>query len=287
MGKKLIKIEINGYGFKTDSKDLNELKSEISGELKSEISLFIQKHNLLEADIYILNGFAIKGNQPLKDNDKINIIKRGVMPSNEILKSMIEARNSPELNNALSNACVGIAGLGGLGSNIALSLARVGVSKLVLIDFDIVEPSNLNRQQYYVSHIGMNKTHALKDLISKINPFVEVITHEIYLDKTNVADIFSECSIVCEAFDNTLSKSMIINEAGNSLKDKKIICGSGMAGMHSSNLIKTVKFANNLYICGDFTNEAKIGQGLMAPRVAICANHEANLALRLLMNLGV
>ena len=207
------------------------------------------------------------------------------MPEREILRAMIASRNSPELNLALSKAVIGVAGLGGLGSNIALSLARVGVKKLVLADFDVVEPSNLNRQQYFVRHIGSKKTQALKELINDVNPFVEVETHDIFLDEKNVASVFGECEILCEAFDNVAGKAMILNEAGASLKEKKIIGASGMAGHFSSNLIKTIKFAKNVYLCGDLTNEAKIGQGLMAPRVAICANHEANLAIRLLMGL--
>ena len=237
----------------------------------------------------VLNGtkfkVSVKSLSELKDGSNVVFIRRGAMPEREILRSMIASRNSPELNLALSKAVIGVAGLGGLGSNIALSLARVGVKKLVLADFDVVEPSNLNRQQYFVRHIGSKKTQALKELINDVNPFVEVETHDIFLDEKNVASVFGECEILCEAFDNVAGKAMILNEAGASLKDKKIISASGMAGYFSSNLIKTIKFAKNVYLCGDLTNEAKIGQGLMAPRVAICANHEANLAIRLLMGL--
>lgn len=279
-------ITINGVNFSTNATNTDELRREFLDK-NSHFYEFLDKNELINADIFILNGFAIKENFALNENDKITLIRRGVMPSLEILKPMIEARNTPELNNALKNACVGVAGLGGLGSNIAISLARVGVARLVLADFDIVEPSNLNRQQYYVRHIGMQKTEALKSLIADINPFVEVITHEIYLDAKNIAEIFAPCSIICEAFDNVPSKKMILGEAGASLADKSVICASGMAGFYSSNLIKTIKFAKNLYLCGDFSNEAKIGQGLMAPRVAVCANHQANLVLRLLMGEGV
>ena len=95
------------------------------------------------------------------------------------------------LDGFATNGCVGVAGLGGLGSNIALSLARTGVAKLVLADFDVVEPSNLNRQQYFVRHIGMKKTDALKELIADVNPFVEVVTHDVTLTAANVAEIFA------------------------------------------------------------------------------------------------
>ncbi|WP_103607821.1 sulfur carrier protein ThiS adenylyltransferase ThiF [Campylobacter concisus] len=281
----MIEIVLNGAKFKVPVKSLSELKELALGDKESEIYKFLEKFNATEPDIFIVDGFAIKEDSELKDDSNVVFIRRGVMPEREVLRAMIASRNSPELNLALSKAVIGVAGLGGLGSNIALSLARVGVKKLVLADFDVVEPSNLNRQQYFVRHIGLKKTQALKELINDVNPFVEVETHDIFLDEKNVASVFGECEILCEAFDNVAGKAMILNEAGTSLKDKKIIGASGMAGYFSSNLIKTIKFAKNVYLCGDLTNEAKIGQGLMAPRVAVCANHEANLAIRLLMGL--
>ena len=281
----MIEIILNGAKFNVPAKSLSELKELALSDKNSEIYKFLEKFNANEPDIFIVDGFAIKDDINLNDGSNVVFIRRGVMPEREVLRSMIASRNSPELNLALSKAVIGVAGLGGLGSNIALSLARVGVKKLVLADFDVVEPSNLNRQQYFVRHIGMKKTQALKELINDVNPFVEVETHDIFLDEKNVASVFGECEILCEAFDNVAGKAMILNEAGASLKEKKIIGASGMAGYFSSNLIKTIKFAKNVYLCGDLTNEAKIGQGLMAPRVAICANHEANLAIRLLMGL--
>ena len=281
----MIEIVLNGAKFNVPVKSLSELKELALGDKESEIYKFLEKFSATKPDIFIVDGFAIKEDSELKDGSNVVFIRRGVMPEREVLRSMIASRNSPELNLALSKAVIGVAGLGGLGSNIALSLARVGVKKLVLADFDVVEPSNLNRQQYFVRHIGMQKTQALKELINDVNPFVEVETHDIFLDEKNVASVFGECEILCEAFDNVAGKAMILNEAGASLKDKKIIGASGMAGYFSSNLIKTIKFAKNVYLCGDLTNEAKVGQGLMAPRVAVCANHEANLAIRLLMGL--
>ena len=278
-------ITLNGEKFHVAANTMEELKNEALGDKNGEMYKFLAKFNASEPDIFILDGFATKENLEIKDGANVVFIRRGVMPRREVLKAMIASRNSPELNAALASGCVGVAGLGGLGSNIALSLARTGVAKLVLADFDVVEPSNLNRQQYFVRHIGLKKTQALKELINDVNPFVEVETHDIFLDEKNVASVFGECEILCEAFDNVAGKAMILNEAGASLKEKKIIGASGMAGYFSSNLIKTIKFAKNVYLCGDLTNEAKIGQGLMAPRVAVCANHEANLAIRLLMGL--
>ena len=278
-------ITLNGAKFKVAANTMEELKKEALGDKNGEMYKFLAKFNASEPDIFILDGFATKENLEIKEGVNVVFIRRGVMPGREVLKAMIASRNSPELNAALASGCVGVAGLGGLGSNIALSLARTGVAKLVLADFDVVEPSNLNRQQYFVRHIGMKKTDALKELIAEVNPFVDVVTHDVTLTAANVAEIFAPCGVICEAFDNVAGKAMMVNEAGASLRDKKIVGASGMAGYFSSNLIKTVKFARNVYLCGDLQNAAGVGQGLMAARVAICANHEANLAIRLLMGL--
>ncbi|MGP1485284.1 MAG: sulfur carrier protein ThiS adenylyltransferase ThiF [Campylobacter sp.] len=283
----MIKIIINGTEFDVLATNLDELKDEIFKNKSSKIYKFLANFNIFEPDIVIVDGFAASENLTLKNGSNIVFIRRGAMPEREILKAMIASRNSPEMNEILQNACIGVAGLGGLGSNIVLSLARLGVAKLVIADFDVVEPSNLNRQQYLISHIGMKKSHALKSLVAQINPFVEIVDYDVFLDASNVAEIFKDCQIICEAFDSVASKVMIVNEAGASLKDKRIISASGMAGFYSSNSIKTIKFARNVYLCGDLQNSAKVGQGLMAPRVAICANHQANLAVRLLAGFDI
>ncbi len=72
------------------------------------------------------------------------------------------ARHTPNLHNKLKSGKVAVLGLGGLGSNIAISLSRVGVGEIILVDYDVVEPSNLNRQQYFVKHIGMKKNRGTK-----------------------------------------------------------------------------------------------------------------------------
>lgn len=286
-----MEILINSLQKNIKSKNLDDLQNEI---LENFDYFEFEKFGFCYDDfdknwndlVKILDGFAVKNAEFSQKNQNLIFIKKGVMPPKKILKSMIESRNSPLLNNVLKNAIIGVAGLGGLGSNIAIFLARVGVKKLILADFDIVEPSNLNRQNFFVNQIGLYKTKAIKNLISQINPFVEVETFEIYLNEKNVGEIFKDCKIICEAFDNPQSKAMIANFAPN-FGDKKLILASGMAGIYDSNLIKTQKFAKNVYICGDLKNGAKIGDGLMAPRVAICAGHQANLALRLLMDLEI
>ncbi|MCL2607968.1 MAG: sulfur carrier protein ThiS adenylyltransferase ThiF [Methanomassiliicoccaceae archaeon] len=177
---------------------------------------------------------------------------------------------------------VAVAGLGGLGSNIAVMLARSGVGKLLLTDFDRVEESNLNRQYYDRSHLGMLKTDALKTQINKINPSVDVETCAAKVTEENVREIFKNYSIVCEAFDDPKYKAILVNALLDG--QRKIIAASGMAGFGSANKIKTKHTFKDMYICGD-SEPAAPGGSFMAPRVAVCAGHQANMVLRLLLNI--
>ena len=193
-------------------------------------------------------------------------------------------RNLPGLQDKLKQGRVAIAGLGGLGSNIAVMLARIGVGKLFLVDFDSVEASNLNRQHYNVSHIGNFKTAALASQIEQINPFVEVEVCTMKITEDNVRELFDDYSIICEAFDNPNNKAMLVNamlEIGN----KRIVAASGMMGFDSANNITTKQKMKNLYICGDNIPSEQDGIGFMAPRVSVCAGHQANVVLRLLLDL--
>ena len=192
------------------------------------------------------------------------------------------ARNIPEITEKIKKQKVAIAGLGGLGSNIAVMLARIGIGKLFLVDFDTVEASNLNRQHYNVTHIGLPKTEALQNQLALINPFVEIETKNIKITEENAGEIFAGYHIVCEAFDNPKYKAILVNallEKG----DIKIVAASGMAGFDSANNIKTVRHFQNLYICGDAVPANEGGIGLMAPRVCLCAAHQATMVLRLML----
>jgi sulfur carrier protein ThiS adenylyltransferase len=236
-------------------------------------------------DIVILNGFQIDQDSPISENDVLTIIRKGVMPKQEELESMMMARHTPNVHKKVKEGKVVIAGLGGLGSNIAVMLARIGVGQLLLVDFDIVEPSNLNRQSYYISHLGLPKTMALKKQIEEINPFIKVDTRTVKITEKNVKDLFDGYDIICEAFDKPDQKSMLINAVLEQLPVIKIVSGSGMAGFDSSNLIKTTRPMKRLYLCGDLENAARVGKGLMAPRVNVCAGHQANMILRLLLGI--
>lgn len=180
---------------------------------------------------------------------------------------------------------IGIAGLGGLGSNIAMMLARSGIRHFVLADFDIVDESNLNRQHYFPCHIGRKKTECMREQLLNLNPDITLKTFDTYLNGENMAEIFKDCTIVCEAFDNPECKSELVTVLLSQLADTVIISGSGMAGFESANTITTKHPFERLYICGDFVTEVAAHIRLTAPRVQICAGHQANMVLRLIHGL--
>ncbi|HAH32138.1 MAG TPA: thiamine biosynthesis protein ThiF [Elusimicrobia bacterium] len=194
------------------------------------------------------------------------------------------ARHEPRVLAALKTSTVGIAGAGGLGSNVAVSLARVGVGRLIIADFDRVEPSNLNRQQYFVKQIGRRKVEALRENLKNINPFSEYIIHDIKVTHANTGHIFGSADILIEAFDKAVQKGMLINTWLSLYPKKPIIAASGLAGYGKNARLLTRKMGN-LYVCGDGESQCPAGISPMAPRVAIVANMQANLAVELLVNL--
>lgn len=238
-----------------------------------------------ERTAVIVNGFQLDGDQALAEGDDIYIIDKTVLPPPEQLEAMMAARHTPHVHAALKRGRVAVAGLGGLGSNIAVNLARIGVGYLMLVDYDTVDPSNLNRQSYYIRHLGRLKTEALKEQLEEINPFIKLETAAVRVQAGNVAALFHNCDIICEAFDRPGEKAMLVNAVLEQLPDARIVAASGMAGCASANLIRTERMLERLYICGDGQNEARAGNGLMAPRVQICAGHQANMVMRLLLGM--
>jgi sulfur carrier protein ThiS adenylyltransferase len=190
-----------------------------------------------------------------------------------------------EIKTHLSKFRVGIAGVGGLGSNCAVALARSGVGTLVIADFDVIEESNLNRQYFFTNQIGLMKTLALKENISLINPEVVVISHQKKLDRTNISEIFSGCNIIVEAFDIAAMKEMLIETVQVKMPGIPVVVGSGMAGWGKTNDLVSRKIDDTLYVCGDECSEASDNMPPIAPRVGIVANMQANIVLELLMNL--
>ena len=171
--------------------------------------------------------------------------------SKEEIYAALNERHSPEIQAVLSAGNVAIAGLGGLGSNVAYSLTRIGVGHLHLIDFDVVDVTNLNRQQYFMEHVGMYKTEALKSLLMKINPYIEIKTDCVRVTEENIKELFCDNDIVCEAFDNPDAKALLVNGIMEYFPEKKLVSASGMAGFGSSNSIVTRRITKNFYLCGD------------------------------------
>ncbi|MBR6403084.1 MAG: thiamine biosynthesis protein ThiF [Eubacterium sp.] len=204
-----------------------------------------------------------------------------VLTKEEWLKALTD-RHGKERQKKFLNATVAICGLGGLGSNIAISLTRAGIGKLILIDFDKVDPTNLNRQQYKMSQLGMYKTEALAENLKEITPYIEIEYHTVKMTEDNIHDLLKEADIVCEAFDKADNKAMLVNAVLEGFTDKIIVSGSGMAGFGSANTIQTRKIMKRLYLCGDGVSDVNDGIGLVAPRVMACAAHEAHIVLRLL-----
>jgi len=185
----------------------------------------------------------------------------------------------PEIQSHLSRYIVGIAGAGGLGSNCAVALARTGIGSLVLCDHDVVEKSNLNRQYYFISQIGMAKTEALRNNIAQINPKVVVVTYNI----TNIPEIFSGCDVIVEAFDKKEMKEMLIETVQEEMPGVPLVVGSGLAGWGRSEALRYRKIDETLYLCGDESTEVSEEMPPMAPRVIMVAGMQANTVLEILM----
>ena len=205
-----------------------------------------------------------------------------MIPDKNEWKKSLEERHGKELQDKISRATVAVCGLGGLGSNIAILLARAGVGKLILIDFDKVDITNLHRQQYKVSQIGMYKTEALICNLKEIAPYLETEIHTVHMDENNFFELLQNADIICEAFDNAEAKANIVNFVLSQMPEKYIVAASGMAGLHSANLIKTRKVSKRFYLCGDEKSDVKDTIGLVSSRVCVCASHQAHMVLRII-----
>lgn len=231
------------------------------------------------ADVLIYNGAAVVEDVVLNEGDRVTLIKRGDIPPAEELEALMVARHTPGVHEKIKGATVGIAGLGGLGSSIAVALARIGVGRLILVDFDLVEPSNLNRQQYFIDQLGLAKSEALEANLNRINPYVTYETHCTRVTPGNMKTLFGDVDVMVEAFDRADQKAMILQ----SFTGAPLVAASGLAGYGSAETIGVRKMGDRIYIVGDLETGAAPGCGLMAPRVGIAAHIQANLVLRLLL----
>ena len=205
-----------------------------------------------------------------------------MIPSEKEWTDALIARHGPALHRRFSSATVAVCGLGGLGSNIAVALARAGVGKLLLMDFDRVDITNLHRQQYKASQIGRYKTEALAENLREIAPYTEIQPVTAKITEENLAALLQDADIVCEALDRADAKAMLVNGVLEQMPRCYLVAASGMAGMDTPNTIKTRKITNRFYLCGDETSDAADTIGLVAPRVMLCAAHQAHTVLRIL-----
>lgn len=231
------------------------------------------------ADVLIHNGAAVNDDVGLNEGDHISLIQRGEIPPANELEALMMARHTPGVHQKIKSATVGIAGLGGLGSAVAVALARVGVGRLILADFDVVEPSNLNRQQYFIDQLGQTKIEALEINLQRINPYVQYEPHCVRVTPDNINGLFGGVDVLVEAFDRADQKAMLLQ----SYKGAPIVAASGLAGHGSGESIGVRKMGKDIYIVGDLETGAAPGCGLMAPRVGIAAHMQANVVLRLLL----
>lgn len=205
-----------------------------------------------------------------------------MIPSKKEWTDALIARHGMELYKRFSSATVAVCGLGGLGSNIAVALARAGIGKMLLIDFDRVDIINLHRQQYKADQIGCCKADALAENLLEIAPYTELRTVTEKITEENFAYLLKDADIVCEAFDHAESKAMLVNGVLEQLPQCYVVAASGMAGMDTPNTIKTRRIMKRFYLCGDEVNDAEDTMGLVAPRVMLCAAHQAQIVLRIL-----
>jgi sulfur carrier protein ThiS adenylyltransferase len=192
------------------------------------------------------------------------------------------SRHDPAVLKVLRRSVVGIAGAGGLGSNVAVALTRAGVGKLIIADSDLLEISNLNRQQYFWKQVGRVKVEALAENLRKIHPFADIVVHRRRITKKNIARLFGEVDLLVEAFDRAAEKQMLIESWLAAFPDRPIIAASGLAGYGRNQKIHQRR-VGNLYIVGDEGGECCPGISPMAPRVGVVAHMQANLAVELLM----
>ncbi len=236
-----------------------------------------------EADLFIVNGFPVVADTELRDGDHCWLIKRGEIPSSDEIDYLLHARHTPGVHARVRQASVGIMGLGGLGSAVALALARIGVGRMLLADFDLVEPTNLNRQHYFVDQIGMAKTDALRETIARVNPHLQIETVNERLTAKAIGRLFGAVDVLVECFDDAVMKAEALRVALTDLKGIGYVGASGVAGFGENNAIRTSRIAAKVYLVGDGESAAAPGQGLMAPRVGIAAHQQANQAVRILL----
>lgn len=198
------------------------------------------------------------------------------------MRRALAERHGAVLQARLEGSTVAVCGLGGLGSNIAVALARAGVGRLILLDFDRVDLSNLNRQQYKAGQLGQYKTEALAENLAEIAPYITLERHSVLVTEDKLTELLGEAEVICEAFDRPEAKAMLVNGVLEKLPEKYLVAASGMAGLGSPNAIQTRRVSKHFYLCGDGASDVAELGSLFAPQVMLCAAHQAQTVLRIL-----
>jgi len=191
-------------------------------------------------------------------------------------------KKNETLRKKLINSSVGIAGAGGLGSNVAISLVRTGIGRLVIVDFDTVEESNLNRQYYFKNQVGKLKVDALKENILRINPKIKIDVFNERLVKGTMHKYFKDVDVIVEALDNAETKTSFIEEVMDKLTEIPIVSASGVTGYGNIDRIKSINMGN-LHMIYDKNAKDSDKDILTAPKVALIANWQANIILEILL----
>jgi sulfur carrier protein ThiS adenylyltransferase len=189
---------------------------------------------------------------------------------------------TPHVFYEMKNAVVGIAGLGGLGSNVAVALTRMKIGKLILADFDVVEESNLNRQNYFADQIGRHKVDASLENLKRINPHANLEGHKVRLTPEKIPAVFKGAHIIAECFDRAEQKQMLVETVLTKMKNVIVVTASGLAGYGRSNEIVTRRVSERLILIGDGVSGIGPGVPLIAPRVGVAAYHQANAIAEIL-----
>jgi sulfur carrier protein ThiS adenylyltransferase len=237
------------------------------------------------ADVLVRNGEPSSPDIILEDKDICSLIKQGEIPTPMEMEFNLKARHGAHTLKILRQSTVGIMGLGGLGSAVAISLVKIGIGKLIISDYDIVVLSNIHRQQYFIDQIGEKKTQALKKTLVRINPFVTVTTVDTRLSKESIPTIFANVDVLVECFDKPEMKATALRTAMTNMKGTRYIGSSGIAGFDSGNTIVSREIRPGVYIVGDNQSDSAAEGSLLATRVGIAAHHQAHQAVRMLLGL--
>ena len=219
----------------------------------------------------------------LNQEENATTTKKFTPTQTEISAALGKGLTSAQLE-ALHRAHVAVVGLGGLGSNIAVALTRLGVGHLYLYDFDKVELSNLNRQYYFLGDIGKYKADALVAHLRQINPYADFHSLVVRVTPENIPTLLGSCELICEALDAAESKAMLVSSVLSTWSDKQLIAGSGLAGFGPASAITSKRISKNFYLCGDSESDFH-DLPLCGARVALCAAQQALLAARIILGL--